>query len=59
MNFCKRNTSEPPLLPTGQLEVLLERRLSMDDTLGMGEGVLDNVRTRSVFRLLLESFNVH
>ena len=38
--------------------MLLERRLSKDDTLGMGEGVRDNVPTRSVFRLLLESFAV-
>nr|XP_026489734.1 alpha-mannosidase 2 [Vanessa tameamea] len=41
-------------LRSGQLEVMQDRRLSRDDNRGLNQGVLDNVRTRHTFRLLLE-----
>ncbi|XP_031563899.1 alpha-mannosidase 2x-like isoform X2 [Actinia tenebrosa] len=43
-------------LQPGSLEVVLDRRLSQDDNRGLGQGVLDNKRTPSNFRLLLERF---
>ncbi|KAJ7986992.1 hypothetical protein DPEC_G00334140 [Dallia pectoralis] len=42
-------------LNSGQLEVIMDRRLNQDDNRGMGQGVLDNKVTSSSFRLLLES----
>lgn len=41
-------------LESGQLEVMLERRLAQDDELGVGQGVLDNRVTSETFYLLLE-----
>ncbi|KAG6458879.1 hypothetical protein O3G_MSEX011102 [Manduca sexta] len=41
-------------LQPGQIEVMQDRRLSRDDNRGMNQGVLDNLRTRHVFKLLLE-----
>ncbi|ETN81265.1 glycosyl hydrolase family 38 protein [Necator americanus] len=41
-------------LKSGQLEVMLDRRLSQDDGRGLFQGVLDNHRTLSRFRLLVE-----
>ena len=38
----------------GVLEVVLDRRLSMDDNRGLGHGVMDNKVTLSSFRLLVE-----
>ena len=42
------------LLVTGQMEVMLDRILSQDDNLGLGQAVVDNVPTPSLFRILLE-----
>ncbi len=38
----------------GLFEVILDRRLSQDDWRGLGEGVMDNAVTPSVFGILLE-----
>ncbi|XP_078448759.1 alpha-mannosidase 2x-like [Lampetra planeri] len=42
-------------LADGQLEVMLDRRLIQDDNRGLGQGLKDNRRSLSRFRLLLET----
>ncbi|KAL7055329.1 hypothetical protein AAHC03_022830 [Spirometra sp. Aus1] len=41
----------------GQMNAWLDRRLNQDDNRGMGEPVLDNVPTRSVFRIVVETLS--
>lgn len=41
-------------LRPGELEVVLDRRLRQDDNRGLGQGVLDNKLTASLYHLLLE-----
>ncbi|VDM60405.1 unnamed protein product [Angiostrongylus costaricensis] len=41
-------------LKPGELEVMLDRRLNQDDGRGLDQSVLDNHRTLSRFRLLIE-----
>ncbi len=41
-------------LTSGELEVMLDRRLMQDDNRGVQQGVTDNVVTKSSFYLLLE-----
>ncbi|XP_035523472.1 LOW QUALITY PROTEIN: alpha-mannosidase 2-like [Morone saxatilis] len=41
-------------LRPGELEVILDRRLQQDDSLGLGQGITDNKLTASLYQLLLE-----
>ncbi|CAH0594124.1 unnamed protein product [Chrysodeixis includens] len=41
-------------LQPGQIEIMQDRRLSRDDNRGMAQGVLDNVRTRHTFKIIIE-----
>lgn len=44
-------------LGSGQLEVMMDRRIRYDDNRGMGEGLSDSQRTLQNFWLILEDFN--
>ena len=41
---------------TGELQVVLDRRLYQDDNRGLGQGVTDNKVTPANFRLVLQRF---
>ncbi|PZC73618.1 hypothetical protein B5X24_HaOG209035 [Helicoverpa armigera] len=42
-------------LQSGQIEIMQDRRLSRDDNRGLVQGVLDNIRTRHTFKLIIEN----
>uniref|UniRef100_A0AC35TX24 Alpha-mannosidase n=1 Tax=Rhabditophanes sp. KR3021 TaxID=114890 RepID=A0AC35TX24_9BILA len=39
----------------GSLEIILDRRLTADDSRGVAQGVLDNKRTKSSFRIIIDN----
>ncbi|ODN03448.1 Alpha-mannosidase 2 [Orchesella cincta] len=42
-------------LSSGEVEVMLDRRLNQDDNRGAGQGCLDNVETLNTFKVLFET----
>uniref|UniRef100_A0A3Q2DSS8 mannosyl-oligosaccharide 1,3-1,6-alpha-mannosidase n=1 Tax=Cyprinodon variegatus TaxID=28743 RepID=A0A3Q2DSS8_CYPVA len=46
-------------LESGQLEVIMDRRLMQDDNRGLGQGLKDNKKTVNRFRLLLERRSIN
>nr|CAB3263607.1 alpha-mannosidase 2 [Phallusia mammillata] len=46
-------------LRSGQLEVIMDRRLMQDDNRGLGQGVTDNVPTPESFVIMIEQWDKH
>lgn len=51
---CSQCSQCTLFLCVGELEVVLDRRLKQDDNRGLGQGVMDNKLTASLYHLLLE-----
>ncbi len=54
MTILSEHAQGAASLEESAIDVWLDRRLAQDDERGLGEGVLDNVETRTRLRLLLE-----
>ncbi|KAI5643207.1 alpha mannosidase middle domain-containing protein [Phthorimaea operculella] len=44
-------------LQPGEIQIMQDRRLSRDDNRGLNQGVMDNVRTRHHFKIIIETAN--
>jgi hypothetical protein len=54
MTILSEHAQGTASLEPGAIDVWLDRRLLRDDNLGLGQGVVDNVPTRTRFRVILE-----
>ena len=55
MTILSEHAQGTAQLENGTIDIWLDRRLQQDDNRGLGEGVTDNVVTRSKLRLILET----
>jgi hypothetical protein len=55
MTIMSEHAQGTASLEEGSVDIWLDRRLSQDDGRGLGQGVLDNVPTRTRLRVLLET----
>jgi hypothetical protein len=54
MTILSEHAQGTASLETGTIDVWLDRRLSQDDNRGVGQGVMDNVPTRTRLRVVIE-----
>lgn len=55
MSIISEHAQGTASLETGTIDIWLDRRLFKDDDRGLGQGVLDNVPTRTRLRVMLET----
>jgi Glycosyl hydrolases family 38 N-terminal domain/N-acetylglucosaminyltransferase II (MGAT2)/Alpha mannosidase middle domain/Glycosyl hydrolases family 38 C-terminal domain len=58
MTIVSNHAQGTASLQDGSIDVWLDRRITTDDNRGLGQGVRDNVATRTILRVILES-HVH